>query len=88
MDRTTALLLVAGAIASAAALPARAAEAENCYGVALKGHNDCAAAHHSCAGMASVDYDGASWKAVPKGTCVTIKTPLGPGSLTEIQRPS
>ena len=47
---------------------------ENCYGVALKGQNDCAAAQHSCAGLATVDYDGQSWKAVPKGTCTTINS--------------
>jgi predicted phage terminase large subunit-like protein len=53
----------------AAALPQ-----ENCYGVALKGQNDCAAAQHSCARLATVDYDGQSWKAVPKGTCTTINS--------------
>jgi uncharacterized membrane protein len=36
----------------------------------------------SCAGTAKVDYDGHDWKMVPKGTCVTIKTPKGMGSLT------
>jgi uncharacterized membrane protein len=36
----------------------------------------------SCAGTSKVDYDGKAWKDVPKGTCVTIKTPKGTGSLT------
>ncbi|MGH6811758.1 MAG: BufA1 family periplasmic bufferin-type metallophore [Methylocella sp.] len=55
---------------------------EKCYGVALKGHNDCAAgAGTSCAGTSKVDYDGKIWKYVPKGTCETMKTPNGMGSL-------
>jgi uncharacterized membrane protein len=55
---------------------------EKCYGVALKGQNDCAAgAGTSCAWTSKVDYDGKSWKYVPKGTCETMKTPTGMGSL-------
>ena len=59
---------------------------EKCYGVSLKGQNDCAAGAHSCAGTSTVDYDGQSFKLVPAGTCTTMETPLGPGSLTPIQR--
>ena len=56
---------------------------EKCYGVSLKGQNDCAAGHGtSCAGTSKVDYDATIWKYVPKGTCETIKTPTGTGSLT------
>jgi uncharacterized membrane protein len=59
-----------------------AAATEKCYGVALAGKNDCAAgAGTTCAGTSKVDYQGNSWKAVPKGTCETIKTPKGTGSL-------
>jgi uncharacterized membrane protein len=90
MNRQTLNLMIASSIASAlaAASPGLAAgERENCYGVALRGQNDCAAASHSCAGQAAVSYDGQSWKSVPKGTCVSIKSPLGPGSLTPIKRP-
>lgn len=55
---------------------------EKCYGVALKGQNDCAAgAGTSCAGTSKVDYDGSRWKYVPTGTCGTMKTPNGMGSL-------
>jgi uncharacterized membrane protein len=54
---------------------------EPCYGVALKGQNDCAEGAHSCAGMSTVDYDPASFKLVPKGTCTTMKTPNGMGTL-------
>ena len=60
-----------------------AAETEKCYGVALAGKNDCAAgAGTTCAGTSKVDYQGNSWKSVPKGTCTTMKTPKGNGSLT------
>ncbi len=56
---------------------------DKCYGVALKGHNDCfAGAGTTCAGTSKVDYQGNSWKLVPKGTCEAMKTPDGPGSLT------
>ncbi|MGI8570402.1 MAG: BufA1 family periplasmic bufferin-type metallophore [Methylocella sp.] len=55
---------------------------EKCYGVAMKGQNDCAAgAGTTCAGTSKVDYDGTAWKYVPKGTCETMKTPNGMGSL-------
>ncbi|WP_254791969.1 DUF2282 domain-containing protein [Achromobacter sp. NFACC18-2] len=56
---------------------------EKCYGVALKGQNDCfAGAGTSCAGTSTVDYQGNAWKLVAKGTCTTISTPAGKGSLT------
>jgi len=56
---------------------------EKCYGVALAGKNDCAAgAGTTCAGTSKVDYQSNSWKNVAKGTCTTIKTPKGTGSLT------
>jgi uncharacterized membrane protein len=54
---------------------------ETCYGVALKGQNDCAAGAHSCAGTATIDYDPASFKLVAKGTCTTMETPNGMGTL-------
>ncbi|QIG50326.1 DUF2282 domain-containing protein [Nordella sp. HKS 07] len=64
-------------------------EKEKCYGVALKGQNDCAAGPGTtCAGTSKVDYQGNSWKLVPKGTCATISTPFGPGSLAPLTRPS
>jgi uncharacterized membrane protein len=55
---------------------------DKCYGVALKGQNDCAAgAGTTCAGTSTVDYQGNAWKYVTKGTCASIKTPKGQGSL-------
>ena len=32
-----------------------------------------------------MDYQGNAWKNVPAGTCTTIKTPKGMGSLTPIK---
>jgi uncharacterized membrane protein len=56
---------------------------EKCYGVAMAGKNDCkAGAGTSCAGTSKADYQGNAWKNVPVGTCVSIKTPKGMGSLT------
>jgi uncharacterized membrane protein len=59
---------------------------EKCYGVSMAGKNDCAAGPGTtCAGTAKVDYQGNAWKMVPKGTCTTIQTPKGKGSLTPIK---
>ncbi|WP_374570546.1 DUF2282 domain-containing protein [Phenylobacterium sp.] len=56
---------------------------EKCYGVAKAGHNDCkAGAGTTCAGTSKADYQGNAWKNVPAGTCTSIKTPKGMGSLT------
>ena len=55
---------------------------EKCFGVAMKGKNDCAAGPGTtCAGTAKVDYQDNAWKYVPAGTCTSIKTPKGMGSL-------
>ncbi len=75
--------------ALAAAAPAQAAgKSEKCFGVAMKGTNDCAAgAGTTCAGTSAVDYQGNSWKFVPKGTCATIRLPDGRmGSLRALDR--
>lgn len=59
---------------------------ERCYGVSLAGKNDCAAGPGtSCAGTSKVDYQGDAWKYVPAGTCTTMKTPKGMGSLQAIK---
>ncbi|WP_315700637.1 MULTISPECIES: DUF2282 domain-containing protein [unclassified Bradyrhizobium] len=55
---------------------------EKCFGVALKGQNDCfAGAGTTCAGTSTADYQGNAFKLEPKGTCTTMQTPKGPGSL-------
>jgi uncharacterized membrane protein len=65
---------LAGALAAAIAMatPSAAAGTEKCYGIALKGQNDCAAGSHDCKGMSKVNYDKASFKLVPKGTCTSM----------------
>ena len=55
---------------------------EQCYGVSLAGKDDCAAGPGTtCAGAAKVGDQGNAWKFVPAGTCASIKTPKGMGSL-------
>jgi len=82
------LLAVATTTAAVAADSAPPADKEKCYGVALKGKNDCAAGPGTtCAGTSKVDYQGNSWKLVPKGTCTTMKLPGNrTGSLMAQQR--
>ncbi|GDX58501.1 hypothetical protein LBMAG30_26640 [Comamonadaceae bacterium] len=77
--------LTLGALMSGVAMAQTAAPAamEKCYGVSLAGKNDCAAGPGtSCAGTSKVDYQANAWKNVPAGTCSTLKTPKGMGSLT------
>jgi uncharacterized membrane protein len=90
INKRKTLIVIAGAMTAALAAasmtaPAQAAGKEKCFGVALKGQNDCAAgAGTSCAGTSTKNYQGNSWKYVPAGTCKTIVTPKGHGSLTAI----
>jgi uncharacterized membrane protein len=61
-------------------------EKERCYGIAKAGQNDCEAGPGTtCAGSSKVDYQGNAWKYVPKGTCTTMTTPKGKGSLKPIK---
>ena len=90
-------LILAGAMSSALASLASsapltkeegqaavAAHKEKCFGVALKGQNDCAAGPGTtCQGTSTVDFQGNSWKYVRGGTCTSIVLPNGRhGSLT------
>jgi uncharacterized membrane protein len=80
-----ALGLAAAATTARAADPAAPAM-EKCYGISLAGKNDCkAGAGTSCAGSSKTDYQGDAWKLVKAGTCTSIKTPKGTGSLTPIK---
>jgi uncharacterized membrane protein len=65
-----------------------AAGKEKCYGVALKGQNDCAAGPGTtCQGTSTVDFQGNAWKFVRGGTCAKIELPGGlKGSLTALTR--
>lgn len=80
-------LTAAVALAGTASTTHAADDMEKCYGVALAGQNDCAAGPGTtCAGTSTRDYQGNAWKLVPTGTCTSIETPHGPGSLEEIDR--
>ncbi len=78
MHKNTAasLALALGAAFTIAATPTAAIAAskssqEKCYGVALKGKNDCqAGAGTTCAGTSKSDYQSNAWSLVPKGTCI------------------
>ncbi|MFN3298215.1 DUF2282 domain-containing protein [Caldimonas sp.] len=85
-----ALALALGAALSLAHDPARAqtqdANQEKCYGVALKGKNDCAAGPGTtCAGTAKRDHQGNAWKLVPKGTCEKMASPTSPTGYGQLQ---
>ena len=91
LSSLTLALALGGAIA-AAALPAAAQDMgkpgmdkEKCFGVALKGKNDCAAgAGTTCAGTSKVDHQANAWSLVPKGTCektASSTSPTGKGQL-------
>jgi uncharacterized membrane protein len=92
--RSTVLALAVAALASGAAIAQdnkpkgdkKEASMEKCYGISLAGKNDCAAGPGTtCAGTSKTDYQGNAWKNVPAGTCTTIKTPKGTGSLTPVK---
>jgi uncharacterized membrane protein len=76
--------LAAGAAHATDAKPDAKPAVEKCWGVAKAGENDCAAGPGTtCAGTAKADYQANAWKNVPAGTCTSIKTPKGHGSLTK-----
>ena len=76
----------AGPLTKAEAKAAVAAHKEKCFGVALKGQNDCAAGPGTtCQGTSTVDFQGNAWKFVLGGTCTSIVVPGGKhGSLTPV----
>lgn len=80
-------LSLASAAAQASTASASFNEVEQCYGISLAGENDCAAGPGtSCAGTSTVDYQGNAWTYVPEGTCESIQTPYGNGSLEPVER--
>lgn len=85
--------VLAGAVATAMTATAEmkqagAAENEKCYGISLKGKNDCAAGEGTtCAGTSTMDYQGNAWTYVPKGTCENMELPGDrKGSLKPLDR--
>lgn len=70
-------LMVGVAVAGVLALAVSPVQAgkpgmEKCAGIVKAGMNDCGAANHDCAGMASTDADPSEWVYVPTGTCRKI----------------
>lgn len=83
---TSVLAAIAIAAVSTAALadnaPAAKPAMEKCFGIAKAGKNDCKAGPGtSCAGTSTRDFQGNAWKLVKAGTCLSIKTPYGYGTL-------
>ena len=90
MTSKTAILAAAVGSLFVLAGPAFSADdssSEKCYGVALKGQNDCAAGPGTtCQGTSTADFQGNSWKFVQGGTCANIVVPGGKhGSLTPLK---
>jgi uncharacterized membrane protein len=83
-----ATLAVAGPMTEAEGKAAMAAGKEKCYGVALKGQNDCAAGPGTtCQGSSTVHFQGNAWKFVSGGTCVKLELPGDrKGSPTPLKR--
>jgi uncharacterized membrane protein len=98
---TVSAAVLAGAVATALASSAfaapltkaevkaaAAAGKEKCYGVVLKGENDCKAGPGTtCQGTSTVDFQGNAWKFVRGGTCESIEVPGSRhGSLVALNR--
>ena len=85
----TALVLALGSALSVAALPTTAHAAddmEKCFGVAMKGKNDCAAgAGTTCAGTSKVNDQANAWKLVPKGSCEKTASSTSPTGFGQLQ---
>jgi uncharacterized membrane protein len=67
---------MAGPLTKAEEKAAVAAGKQQCYGVVLKGQNDCKAGPGTtCQGTSTVDFQGNAWKFVQGGTCATLELP-------------
>jgi uncharacterized membrane protein len=86
LSTALATLAAAAPLTKAEADAAIAAKKEKCFGVALKGQNDCAAGPGTtCQGTSTTDFQGNAWKFVQGGTCTTIDLPGGKkGSLKPV----
>jgi uncharacterized membrane protein len=87
IDRRMLSLTLAASLATAlsAAAPAQAADGEKCFGVAMKGQNDCAAgAGTTCAGTSKMDHQANAWKMVPKGACTKTQSKTSPSGFGQL----
>ena len=76
-----ALALSLGAALALASAPAAAqsGDKEKCFGVAMKGKNNCAAGPGTtCAGTSMRDHQGNAWSYVDKGTCAKTASSTSP----------
>ena len=84
-----ALALALGAAFTALPAAAQTADKDKCFGVALKGKNDCkAGAGTTCAGTSKVDHQANAWSLVPKGSCektASKTSPTGFGQMAEFK---
>lgn len=83
-----AMALALGAALGITAAPdvAQATEMEKCFGVSLKGKNDCAAGPGTtCAGTSKIDYQGDAWTLVPEGTCTETASPTSPTGFGQLE---
>lgn len=81
-----ALALALGAAFVAMPAAAQAPDKEKCFGVALKGKNDCAAgAGTTCAGTSKVDHQANAWSLVPKGSCETTASKTSPSGFGQMK---
>ena len=91
MERRMLSLALAASLSSALTLvaaPASAQDAgkEKCFGVSLKGQNDCAAGPGTtCAGTSKVDFQGNAWKLVAKGTCEKMASKTSPNGFGQLK---
>jgi len=84
-----ALALALGAAFTALPAAAQSTNKEKCFGVALKGKNDCAAGPGTtCAGTSKLDFQTNAWSLVPKGSCektASKTSPTGFGQVKEFK---
>lgn len=83
-----AMALALSAAIGIAATPAAAQsmDKEKCFGVALKGKNDCAAGPGTtCAGTSKIDHQGNAWSLVPKGTCEKTMSKTSPSGYGQLE---
>jgi len=74
-----ALAMATTASSAADAMDKASMDKEKCFGVAMKGKNDCAAGPGTtCAGTSKTDHQANAWSYVPKGSCEKMASKTSP----------
>jgi len=82
----SALAVALGTVFAVMPAAAQQVEKEKCFGVALKGKNDCAAGPGTtCAGTSKVDYQADAWSFVPKGSCEKTASKTSPSGFGQLK---